>query len=191
MRAFWLSLGLTFWAEMGDRTQFVALAYATRHRLRDVLIGITLAVAAILLISVICGRLIGEWLSQGYVDALSAVCFLGFAAWTLRGEDENEEIREDPRHPIMIIATTFFLAELGDKTMFSTAALAATHSWFPVWVGSTAGMVLSDGLAVWVGRSLGKKIPEKIVRWIAAGFFFLFGVWYAYQAVVAFRPPSP
>jgi len=187
MRAFWLSLVLTFWAEMGDRTQFVALAYATRYRLRDVLLGIFWAVAAMLLFSVAFGRLVGLWLPLAYVNALTSVAFLGFAGWTLYGDEENDQIREDRRHPIMIVGVTFFLAELGDKTMFSTAALAATHAWFPVWVGATTGMVLSDGLAVWVGRSLGKKIPEKIVRWIAAGLFFGFGVWYAVQAVAAFR----
>src|ERR1035441_8908732 len=109
MLAFWLSLVLTFWAEMGDRTQFVALAYATRYRLRDVLLGIFLAVAAILLVSVAFGCLIGLWLPRGYVDALSAVCFLGFAVWTLYGDEENNQIREDRRHPIMIVAFTFFL----------------------------------------------------------------------------------
>jgi len=187
MRAFWLSLVLTFWAEMGDRTQFVALAYATRYRLRDVLTGIFLAVAAIMLMSVAFGRLIGLWLPRGYADALSAVCFLGFAVWTLYGDEEDNQIREDRRHPIMIVGLTFFLAELGDKTMFTTAALAATHAWFPVWVGTTVGMVLSDGLAVWVGRSLGKKIPEKTVKWVAAMLFFLFGCWYAVEAIAAFH----
>jgi putative Ca2+/H+ antiporter (TMEM165/GDT1 family) len=187
MQAFWLSLVLTFWAEMGDRTQFVALAYATRYRLRDVLLGISLAVAAILLLSVTFGRLIGLWLPHGYAEALSAICFLAFAVWTLCGDEEENKIREDRRHPILIVGITFFLAELGDKTMFSTAALAATTAWFPVWVGATTGMLLSDGLAVWVGRSLGKKIPERIVRSIAAGLFFLFGCWYAIQALAAFR----
>jgi len=187
MRAFWLSLVLTFWAEMGDRTQFVALAYATRYRLRDVLVGIFLAVATILLLSVALGRLVGLWLPRGYVDALSSACFLGFAAWILYGQEESDQIREDRRHPIMIVAVTFFLAELGDKTIFSTAALAATYAWFPVWIGSTAGMMLSDGLAVWFGRSLGKQIPEKVMRRIAAGLFFLFGCWYAAQAWAIFR----
>lgn len=165
----------------------MALAYATRYRLRDVFLGIGLAVAAILLISVAFGRLVGLWLPHGYVEALSAACFIGFAVWTLYGDDKSDQIREDRRHPILIIGFTFFLAEFGDKTMFSTATLAAAHSWFPVWVGATAGMVLSDALAVWVGRSLGKRIPEKTVRWIAAGFFFLFGCWSAVQAVAAFR----
>jgi putative Ca2+/H+ antiporter (TMEM165/GDT1 family) len=187
MKAFWLSLMLTFWAEMGDRTQFVALAYATRYRLRDVLLGILWAVAAILLISVAFGRLIGMWLPLGYVDVLSAVCFLGFAVWTLYDHEESDQIREDRRHPIWIVGVTFFLAELGDKTMFTAAALAATHAWFSVWVGATMGMLLSDGLAVWVGRSLGKKIPAKTVQWMSATVFFVFGAWYAVRAYAAFH----
>ena len=67
------------------------------------------------------------------------------------------------------------------------AALATTHGWFPVWIGTTFGMVLSDGLAVWAGRSLGKKIPEALLRWIAAGLFFFFGFWYMVKAVSAVR----
>lgn len=190
MKAFWLSLALTFWAEMGDRTQFVALAYATRYRLRDVLLGILWATAAILLVSVAFGRLIGLWLPPGYVDVLSAVSFFAFAIWTLRGDEENDQIRSDKRHPIWIVGISFFLAELGDKTMFTAAALAVTHAWFPVWVGSTMGMLLSDGLAVWVGRSLGKKIPENAVKWVSAGLFLIFAVWYGVRAVVAFHPVS-
>lgn len=171
----------------GRQDQIIALAYATRYRLRDVLLGIFLAVAAILLLSVAFGRLIGIWLPPGYVDVLSSVSFLAFAVWTIFGDEENEKIREDKRHPIWIVAITFFLAELGDKTMFTSAALAATHSWFPVWVGATSGMVLSDGLAVWVGRSLGKKIPAKALRWISVGLFFVFSAWYGYRAVLAFH----
>jgi len=187
MRAFWLSFVLTFWAEMGDKTQFVALAYATRYSLRDVILGILWAVAAVHLVAVLLGSVIGVWLPHGYVEALSALCFFAFAAWTLRGDDDSGEIRETQRHPIVVIGVAFILAELGDKTMFTAATLATTYGWFSVWIGTTLGMVFSDGLAVWVGRSLGKQIPEKVVRWIAAGFFFLFGCWSAVQAVVAFR----
>ena len=187
MRDFWISLGLTFWAEMGDKTQLVALAYATRYSLRHVLLGILWATAAVHLVSVGLGRLIGTWIPRGYAEALSAVCFLAFAVWTLRGDDDDGQVRESGRHPVLLIGVSFFLAELGDKTMLTAATLATTRAWAPVWAGSTIGMVLSDGLAVWVGRVLGKKIPEKVVQWFAAGLFFLFGGWYALLAVRAFR----
>jgi len=187
MNAFWLSLVLTFWAEMGDKTQFVALAYATRHKLRDVLLGILWATAAVHLVSVGLGKLIAVWLAPGYLAALSAVSFLGFAIWTLYEDEETSDVRESNQNPIFLIGATFFIAELGDKTMLTAAALATTHGWFPVWLGTTFGMVFSDGLAVWVGCSLGKKIPEKTVKWVSASLFFIFAAWYAVRAVAAFR----
>src|SRR5689334_13414485 len=106
MRAFFLSLALTFWAEMGDKTQFVALAFATRYRLRDVLLGILWSTAAVHLVSVGLGSLIGTWLPAGYVTALSAVCFFGFAIWTLRGEEDHGPLKDSTQHPILFIGIT-------------------------------------------------------------------------------------
>ena len=80
--------------------------------------------------------------------------------------------------PFLIVTVTFFLAELGDKTMLGTVTLAASYSWVPVWIGSTLGMVLSDGLAIWVGHVLGKKLPERAIKIGAAGIFFVFGFYY-------------
>jgi putative Ca2+/H+ antiporter (TMEM165/GDT1 family) len=187
MRAFWLSLFIAFWAVMGDKTQFIALAYATRYSLRDVLLGILWSTAAVHLVSVAAGSFIGAWIPPGYIDAFSALCFLIFAVWTFYEKEEKENVRETRQHPILLIGVTFFLAELGDKTMLAAAALATSHPWVPVWLGTTGGMVASDGLAVWVGRSLGKKIPEKIVKWIAIVLFTVFAVWYGFRAAAALR----
>ena len=187
MRSFWLALGLTFWAEMGDKTQFVALAYGTRYRLREVLLGILWATAAVHLVSIGLGKLIAVWIPAGYVLMISAIAFLAFAVWTLHGDEEEREVRHAPQHPVLLIGITFFLAELGDKTMLAAATLATNHPGFPVWLGSTIGMVLSDGLAVWVGRSLGKQIPATTVKWMAAGLFFIFAAIYGARAVAAFR----
>ena len=165
MKAFWLSLALTFWAEMGDKTQFIALAYATRYRLRDVLLGILLAVAAILLsYRLPSGASIGcHGCRVGMSMRYPPPPFSRLRCGPSLGDEESNPIREgivDIR--IMIVAVTFFLAEFGDKTMFSTAALATTHAWLPVWAGATAGMVLSDGLSPYgLARTLGRQIPER------------------------------
>jgi Ca2+/H+ antiporter, TMEM165/GDT1 family len=74
------------------------------------------------------------------------------------------------------VATAFFLAELGDKTMLATITLATTEGWFGTWVGSTLGMVAADALVIGVGALLGRTLPEKMVRIGAAALFFLFGV---------------
>ena len=81
----------------------------------------------------------------------------------------------------MIVAVTFFLAELGDKTMLGTVTLATQYPPVQVWLGSTVGMVLSDALAIWVGQALGKRLPERAVKLGAAAIFLAFGLFSLYQ----------
>jgi putative Ca2+/H+ antiporter (TMEM165/GDT1 family) len=81
----------------------------------------------------------------------------------------------------MIVTVTFFLAELGDKTMLTTVTLASQYSAVQVWLGSTLGMVLSDALAIWVGQALGKRLPERAVKIGAAAIFLAFGFFSIYQ----------
>ena len=69
------------------------------------------------------------------------------------------------------------MAELGDKTMLSTITLASTHPFLPVWLGSTIGMVASDGLAIIAGKMLGARLPENMIKIGAAVIFFLFGIY--------------
>jgi putative Ca2+/H+ antiporter (TMEM165/GDT1 family) len=184
LKAFWLTFWLIFLAEMGDKTQFIAFSYAARYRLRHVLIGIGWSTALVFLFSVLLGRVIGAHIPEAYVQAISAACFLGFALWTLRGEEEHTQVKYSWRHPIMIVGATFLLAEFGDKTMLATVVLAASHGWLPVWLGSVAAMVSADGMAVGIGRQLGKQIPEIHLKWITAAAFFAFALW---SAVVAYR----
>src|ERR1035438_3157994 len=177
MNAFWLALGITFWAEMGDKTQFIALAYAARYRTRHVIIGILLGIAAMMLLAVGLGRLLGTFIPENWMQALSAVCFIGFALWTLLEKPEDESV-ETPAttHPILLVAAAFFLGELGDKTIFSTIALGATHSWLPVWAGAVSGMAAADGFGVALGRWLGNRLPEAWFRRASALTFFVFGL---------------
>jgi putative Ca2+/H+ antiporter (TMEM165/GDT1 family) len=88
----------------------------------------------------------------------------------------------------MIVATVFFLAELGDKTMLSTVTLAAGCAFIPVWLGSTLGMVISDGLAIWIGKVLGARLPERAVKIGAAIIFFAFGGWGAFDGGIHLPP---
>lgn len=182
MNAFWLAFGITFWAEMGDKSQLLALAYASRYRMRDVLLGIATGTALMLLLSVGIGRFIAIWIPFGYIQILSALCFFGFAIWTYQGDEAESSLRHSNRHPALLIGTAFFLSEFGDKTMFSTVTLATTMAWLPVWLGSTLGMVLADGLAVGLGLWLGKTIPRNVMKRIAIILFVSFGLWSSYQA---------
>jgi Ca2+/H+ antiporter, TMEM165/GDT1 family len=182
MDAFLLSTAVIFVAELGDKSQLMAMTFAARYRVRDVLIGITAATAVVHLASVGIGFWIGDAFAeqQHWISVAAGVAFLGFAAWTLRGdelsEDEAAKARTSQGAAILAVGVAFFLAELGDKTMLATITLATREGWFGTWVGSTVGMVAADALAIGVGALLGKKLPENVIKWGAAALFALFGL---------------
>jgi Ca2+/H+ antiporter, TMEM165/GDT1 family len=182
LSALLLSTGVIFVAELGDKSQLMAMTFATRYRARDVLIGITLATAFVHLASVGIGYAMGTAFAdyQGPIAIVAGVAFLGFAAWTLRGDELTEEERskaaQATRTAIMAVGIAFFLAELGDKTMLATIVLAVREDWVGTWIGSTIGMVAADALAIVVGAVLGKHLPEKVITYGAAALFALFGV---------------
>ncbi len=190
MYAFLLSTAVIFVAELGDKSQLMAMTFAARYRARDVLLGITVATLIVHLISVGLGVAIGEAFqeSQDVISILAGLAFLGFAAWTLRGDELTDEEAEKARRAtgmaILAVGTAFFLAELGDKTMLATITLATTEGWFGTWIGSTLGMVLADALAIWVGYLLGKRLPERGIRYGAAAAFVVFGVLLIVQGVL-------
>ena len=159
----------------------MALTLATRFRAGVVLAGIFVATLLVHLFSVAIGGFTGTVLSSGWIELLSGLAFVGFGLWTIRGDqlDEDKGAMQSLTSPFLIVTITFFLAELGDKTMLGTVTLAASYSLVLVWIGSTLGMVLSDGLAIWVGQALGKNLPERAIKIGAAGIFFVFGFYYA------------
>ena len=182
MEAFLISTAVIFVAELGDKSQLMAMTFATRYRARDVILGITAATAIVHLASVAIGFWIGDAFSdyQGWISIVAGLAFVGFAAWTLRGdeltEDEADKARRSQGMALLAVGTAFFLAELGDKTMLATITLATQHGWFGTWVGSTVGMVAADALAIGVGAVLGKQLPEKVIKYGAAALFAIFGV---------------
>jgi putative Ca2+/H+ antiporter (TMEM165/GDT1 family) len=178
--AFLLSFVVIFVAELGDKSQLMAMTFATRYRFWTVLAGITAATAVVHLASVALGAAVGINLPTVLINIIAGVAFLIFGAWTLRGdtlsEDEQAKAGRVTRSAFLAVAVAFFLAELGDKTMLATVTLATTEGWFGTWLGSTLGMVAADALAIAVGAVLGRKLPEKAVRIGAAVLFFAFGV---------------
>lgn len=176
-----VSFGVIFVAELGDKSQLIALTFATRFKPVPVLIGITIATALVHLASVAIGYGLGATLPTGWIALGAGVAFLGFGAWTLRGDSLTEEERvkaeRTNRSAIVAVSVAFFVAELGDKTMLATITLATQHGWFGTWVGSTVGMVAADALAILVGRMLGRRLPEKVIKYGAAALFAVSGLW--------------
>jgi putative Ca2+/H+ antiporter (TMEM165/GDT1 family) len=180
MHALLLSFGIIFVAELGDKSQLMALTFAARYKAVPILIGITIATATVHLFSVLVGAALGVALPTKAISVVAGIAFLGFAAWTLRGDrlDEDEAAKADrgTRSAVIAASTAFFLAELGDKTMLATITLATTEGLFGTWLGSTLGMVAADALAILVGQQLGSRLPERAIRFGAAALFVVFGL---------------
>ncbi len=180
MQAFFISFGVIFVAELGDKSQLMALAFATRYKPLPILIGITIATAVVHAVSVLVGVLIGARIPTDAINIVAGLAFLGFAWWTWRGDslddDEAAKVERDNRSAIVAASVAFFLAELGDKTMLATITLATTHGWFGTWLGSTLGMVAADALAILLGAYLGTRLPERTIRIGATVAFVVFGV---------------
>ena len=182
-----VSFGVIFVAELGDKSQLMALTFATRFNVWPVLIGITIATAVVHLASVGIGVGLGAALPTGWINLVAALAFVAFGFWTLHGdsltEDEKEKVNRVGERAVIAVGTAFFLAELGDKTMLATITLATDYGWFGTWLGSTLGMVAADALAIVVGRALGKRLPERAIAYGASALFFLFGIWLGIEAV--------
>ena len=178
MRSLLSALGLVFLAELGDKTQLVALGMGARHRLAPVLVGVALAYAVTNLLSVVVGGLLGAALPTRAIGIGGGVLFLGFALWNLRAEDEGDDevAQVDQRRVVLSVALAMFVAELGDKTMLATATLAAQGNPVLVWVGATIGIVLSGFVGVFVGRATGARLPERAIRYGSSALFAVFGI---------------
>lgn len=171
---------------MGDKTQLVALAFATRYRASVVLAGVFVATLLIHLFSVVLGEAAGQVLPVFWINLLAGLAFIGFGIWTLRGDElgDEEKLVERRFGPLVTVATTFFLAELGDKTMLATVTIASQQqSFIGVWIGSTVGMVIADGLAIIAGRIMGKRLPERLIKYGAALIFIASGLFALVKAV--------
>ena len=179
MLAFLQSLFLIALAEMGDKTQLVALAFATRFSARVVLAGVFVATLVVHLFSVAIGELLGLMLPVFWLTLAAGAAFIGFGLWTLRGDTLDDDPTSVARRfgPLLTVAIAFFLAELGDKTMLATVTLASQlQDAFPVWIGSTLGMVIADGLAVLVGLVIGKRLPTRAIKYGSASVFIVSGL---------------
>lgn len=176
-----IAFGAIFIAEFGDKSQLLVLAFATRYPWQPVVIGLVIAAAVVQGISVVVGAAVGAILPATAVAVVSGLAFLGVAIWTLRGEDDEEEDAGSTAAAggiglIATVAGTFIIAELGDKTMLATFALAASQGPIPTWIGATAAMVAANLVAVLIGRTVGARLSPRLVRIGSAALFALAGI---------------
>jgi Ca2+/H+ antiporter, TMEM165/GDT1 family len=176
-------------AELGDKTQILALMLACRYKAWQVIVGVFGATLLVHLISTVVGQLLGIAIPAKIVAIVAGLAFVGFGVWTLKGDKVGEDAAAKPSRfgPILTSGIAFFLAELGDKTQLATITLAGRYAAQPgvsegaafwgVWMGSTIGMVIADGLAIFVGAVLGKKLPERLITRISGVLFIVVGIY--------------
>ncbi|WP_167096636.1 TMEM165/GDT1 family protein [Mycobacterium sp. DL592] len=188
-----VSLGVVFLAELGDKSQLITMTYALRHRWWVVLSGVGIAAFLVHGVSVTIGHFLGLTLPERPIAFAAAIAFLGFAWWTWRetsADDEDPDTAPPPAEPrfvVLAVVSSFVLAELGDKTMLATVALASDYNWAGVWIGATVGMVLADGVAIAAGRLLHRRLPERLLHVMASLLFLLFGLWMLFDAALGWR----
>jgi putative Ca2+/H+ antiporter (TMEM165/GDT1 family) len=178
MTAFLASLAFVTLAEMGDKTQLLAMAFATRYPAATVLQAIFVATVLNHALAVAAGRLLTTVVPLDVISLVAAVSFILFGLWTIRGDTlEGEDKAASPYGPFLTVAIAFFLAELGDKTQLATISLAVKYS-NPLWVllGTTAGMLVADSIGIVLGIVVGARLPDALIRLVSAGVFICFGL---------------
>jgi Ca2+/H+ antiporter, TMEM165/GDT1 family len=177
LTAFWASLIFVVLAEMGDKTQLLAMAFATRYKAAVVLWAVFAATALNHAMAVAVGNYLTHLVPLQYIQIAAASSFILFGLWTIRGDQLEGEDKRFSFSPFWTVAIAFFIAEMGDKTQLATIVLAAKYqSPFPVWLGTNAGMMIADIFGIVVGIVMHRHIPEKAVKWGAAVVFIGFGL---------------
>ena len=182
MAAFLFSLGFVVLAEMGDKTQLLAMAFATRYRASVVLWGVFAATVCNHFLAVLAGNYLTDIVPMRTIQIAAAASFILFGLWTIRGDELQGEDKRFNFSPFWTVAIAFFIAEMGDKTQLATVTLAAKYqSVIPVLAGTTIAMLIADAIGIVIGVNLGKKIPERAVKWVAALIFIFFGAYGLYE----------
>lgn len=187
MAVFIKALLLVVIAEMGDKTQLLAMAFACRYKVKDVMVGVFIATILNHALAVALGSYLSELIPLSYIQIAAAFSFIAFGLWTIRGDEIDGEDKKKSRFgPVVTVAIAFFIAELGDKTQLMTIAIAAQYN-SPVFIlmGTTAGMLVADAIGILGGSWLAKRVPESYIKWGAALIFMLFGIITLYKALPA------
>jgi Ca2+/H+ antiporter, TMEM165/GDT1 family len=180
--AFIASLVFVVLAEMGDKTQLLAMAFACKFRWQTVMWGVFVATAVNHLMAAAAGSYLAAIVPMAYIKIAAAVSFIIFGLWTIRGDTLEGEDKKYNFGPFWTVTIAFFMAEMGDKTQLATIALAVEYNTIiPVWMGTTIGMIISNGFGIIVGNVMGKHIPERAIKWVSALIFIAFGGYGLYE----------
>ncbi|MDF0543162.1 TMEM165/GDT1 family protein [Sphingobium sp. H39-3-25] len=182
MEAFLTSTALVALAEMGDKTQLLAMLLATRFRKPvPIIMGILFATMANHFLAALVGHEAAGLLQSPWFRYAVALSFIAMAAWTLIPDkiDEDAPLKAPSKAGVFVTTlVAFFLVEMGDKTQVATVALGARfENVFAVTAGTTLGMMIANVPAVIFGEALAKRVPMRALQLGAALLFLLLGLW--------------
>jgi putative Ca2+/H+ antiporter (TMEM165/GDT1 family) len=184
MQALLVSLGVVAVAEIGDKTQLLAIVLAARYRAPVLIcLGILLATIANHALAAAFGGVVADWIGPAFLRWILAAGFLAMAAWVLVPDRMDDGPSTATRAgAFMATLVSFFLVEIGDKTQIATIALAARyHDIVLVTIGTTLGMMAANVPAVWLGEVAATKLPMRPMRFIAAAIFAALGLGAAFN----------
>lgn len=181
MEAFLISTGIVALAEMGDKTQLLALVLAARFRKPwPIVAGILVATLANHAAAGAVGAWIQTQIGPSVLRIGLGVSFLAMAAWMLIPDKlDDDAVDKAPRFGVFgTTLVLFFLAEIGDKTQIATVMLAARYQAALVWVvaGTTLGMMLANAPVVWLGEKVTRLVPLRAVHVVSAVIFAALGI---------------
>jgi Ca2+/H+ antiporter, TMEM165/GDT1 family len=175
MEAFLVSTGIVALAEMGDKTQLLALVLAARFRKPwPIVLGILVATVANHAMAGALGAWVTTLISPQTMRWILGASFIAMAAWMLIPDKLDDEAeRQPPRFGVFgTTIIVFFLAEMGDKTQIATVMLAARYdTYVGVVAGTTLGMMLANAPVVWLGERVTRLVPLRVVHVVSALLF--------------------
>ncbi|HET9047753.1 MAG TPA: TMEM165/GDT1 family protein [Chiayiivirga sp.] len=180
MESFLIATGVVALAEIGDKTQLLALLLAARFRqFWPLAWGILAATVLNHAAAAWLGSLVAGWLSPQSLRWIVGIAFIAVALWTLKPDTMDDDAAPSSRFGAFITTTiAFFLAEIGDKTQVATVVLAAQYTpLYAVILGTTVGMLLANLPVVALGAKFADRLPLRQARWTAAAVFAALGVW--------------
>lgn len=182
-----VSTGAVALAEIGDKTQLLALLLAARFRRPWPIVGgILLATLLNHALAAWLGQLAAHWLTPGVLRWVVAASFVGIALWTLKPDALDDDQALPARGAFLATTIAFFIAEIGDKTQVATVLLAAKYtSLWQVVAGTTVGMLLANVPVVLLGSRFASRIPLQAARITAACVFLVLGLWAALRGIGA------
>ena len=186
LETFLVSTGIVAIAEVGDKTQLLALLLAARYRKPiPIIAGILVATLANHFLAAAVGHQVAQFFSEAILLCLLAASFLAVAAWTLVPDTLDDDNPIAVKYgPFIATVIAFFIAEMGDKTQVATVMLAAQFEYFwMVICGTTVGMLLANAPVVLVGNCAAERLPLKLIRTLAAAGFLVFALYCAWQAL--------